>query len=126
MGSRSFLIAENILEIFENAKLRNIWLKTDSNNPLDWKKTNDSLANYLIKSKELQNRIEYKINSLNEKKNAILLVTDLEGLHPYMRIGTIESQLQGKFVVPTVFFYPGIRTGKSNLKFLGFYPEDGN
>jgi len=28
--------------------------------------------------------------------------------------------------VPTVFFYPGIRTGKTRLKFLGFYPDDGN
>jgi len=54
------------------------------------------------------------------------LVTDLEALHPFLRIGVIESQLQGKFHVPTVFLYPGIRTGKTRLKFLGFYPEDGN
>ena len=50
----------------------------------------------------------------------------LEALHPFLRIGAIESQLMGKFHVPTVFFYPGIRTGKTNLKFLGFYPADGN
>ena len=43
-----------------------------------------------------------------------------------MRLGVIESQLQGKFHVPTVFLYPGMRTGKTRLKFLGFYPEDGN
>jgi hypothetical protein len=43
-----------------------------------------------------------------------------------MRIGAIEAQLQGKFHVPTVFFYPGTRTGKTRLRFLGFYPEDGN
>ena len=43
-----------------------------------------------------------------------------------MRIGAIESQLQGKFHVPTIFLYPGERTGKTRLKFLGFYPEDGN
>jgi Domain of unknown function (DUF1788). len=55
-----------------------------------------------------------------------LLVTDLEALHPYMRIGAIESQLYGKFHVPTVFLYPGERTGKTRLKFMGFYPEDGN
>ena len=53
-------------------------------------------------------------------------VTDLEALHPYLRIGAIESQLQGKFSVPTIFLYPGVRTGKTRLKFLGFYPEDGN
>jgi len=43
-----------------------------------------------------------------------------------MRIGAIESQLYGKFSVPTIFLYPGERTGKTRLKFMGFYPEDGN
>jgi hypothetical protein len=53
-------------------------------------------------------------------------VTDLEALHPYMRIGAIESSLQSNFHVPTIFLYPGTRTGKTRLSFLGFYPEDGN
>ena len=54
---------------------------------------------------------------------AWLLITWV--LYP-IRIGAIESQLQGKFHVPTIFLYPGVRTGKTRLKFLGFYPEDGN
>ena len=65
-------------------------------------------------------------SAMDRQAKSILLVTDLEALHPYMRIGVIEGQLQGKFHVPTVFFYPGVRTGKTRLKFLGFYPEDGN
>lgn len=63
---------------------------------------------------------------LEGKPSTIMLVTDLEALHPYLRIGAIEAQLQGKFHVPTVFLYPGTRTGKTRLRFLGFYPEDGN
>lgn len=43
-----------------------------------------------------------------------------------LRIGAIEDQLYGRFHVPSVFFYPGERTGKTRLKFLGFYPDDGN
>ena len=66
------------------------------------------------------------VTQLESQQNALLLVTDLEALHPFMRIGAIESQLQGKFHVPTIFLYPGVRTGKTRLKFLGFYPEDGN
>ena len=46
------------------------------------------------------------------------------GLHA--RASAKLTQLAGKFHVPTVFFYPGERTGKTRLKFLGFYPEDGN
>ena len=100
--------------------------KQDAASPLQWQKTNGSLAEALTKKSALQNKLEAKLTELENKPNTILLVTDVEALHPYLRIGSMESQLQGKFHVPTVFFYPGIRTGKTQLKFLGFYPEDGN
>lgn len=125
----TFSIAEHINALLENVPKfrRNIWLKQDAASPLDWSKTNNSLANTLSDSeKGLQAVIEKKLLELSNDDKALLLVTDLEALHPYMRIGSIESQLQGKFNVPTVFLYPGVRTGQTRLKFLGFYPEDGN
>ena len=121
-----FSIAERIADIFANAPMRKLWLAADSKNPLDWDKTSKSLANALTKSAQLQSRLEVTLSSLEGRPNAVVLVTDLEALHPYLRIGAIEAQLQGKFHVPTVFLYPGVRTGKTRLKFLGFYPEDGN
>lgn len=121
----TFSISENIADILGNAPLRKIWLTADGRTPMDWQKTNQSLANALTNG-SLQSRLEQKLEELKAQDKAILLVTDLEALHPYMRIGAIERQLQGKFNVPTVFFYPGERTGKTRLKFLGFYPEDGN
>ena len=121
-----FSISQNISEIFANGPMRKVWLAADSKNPLDWDKTNKSLANALAKKAQLQSRLESTLAGLEGKTNAIVLVTDLEALHPYLRIGAIEAQLQGKFHVPTVFLYPGVRTGKTGLKFLGFYPEDGN
>jgi hypothetical protein len=120
-----FSIAEAIAGILESAPLRNIWLTADCKAPLAWDKTNRSLANTLARG-ALQARLEGQLKALEGHPNAIVLVTDLEALHPYLRIGAIESQLQGKFHVPTVFLYPGVRTGKTHLKFLGFYPEDGN
>lgn len=120
-----FSISRAILDIFQEAPLRKIWLAADRRAPLDWAKTNQSLANMLEKG-ALQQRLKAKLVELNNTPEAILLVTDLEGLHPYIRIGVIESQLAGYFRVPTIFFYPGIRSGKSRLSFLGFYPEDGN
>ena len=121
-----FSIAEHVSDILAKAPLRHVWLEADRKNPLEWKKTNDSLANALTRKDQLQERLEVLLSSLEGKSNAIVLVTDLEALHPYLRIGAIEAQLQGKFHAPTVFLYPGIRTGKTRLKFLGFYPEDGN
>jgi hypothetical protein len=120
-----FSIAEHIADILSKAPLRKIWLAADQKAPLAWAKTNASLANSVANG-ALQQRLEQVLTQLEGRPNTILLVTDLEALHPYMRIGAIEGQLQGKFHVPTLFFYPGVRTGKTRLKFLGFYPEDGN
>lgn len=120
-----FSVAREIRDIFQNAPMRKIWLKAEANSPLAWEKANHSLTNILTNG-SLQKKLEQKLEELEAEANAILLITDLEALHPYMRIGAIESQLQGNFNVPTVFFYPGERAGKTQLKFLGFYPADGN
>lgn len=121
----TFSIASEINKILEAAPLRKIWLAADSKAPLQWDKTNKALANALSNG-ALQAKLEKCLEQLEGDSRNILLITDIEALHPYMRIGAIESQLQGKFSIPTIFFYPGTRTGKTRLKFLGFYPEDGN
>jgi hypothetical protein len=121
-----FSIAEHVEEILAAAPMRRIWLAADRKNPLDWVKTNHALANALTAKGQLQEQLEALLTKLEGQPKTIVLVTDLEALHPYLRIGAIEAQLQGKFHVPTVFFYPGTRTGKTRLRFLGFYPEDGN
>jgi len=121
-----FSIAGEISAILKADPRRPLWLMADRKAPLDWAKSNQSLANALTTNTPLQNRLESLLDSLEGAPNSLVLVTDLEALHPYLRIGAIESQLQGKFHVPTIFLYPGIRTGKTRLKFLGFYPEDGN
>lgn len=120
-----FSIAEQIADILGSAPQRKIWLAADRKNPLAWEKTNQALANALSKG-ALENRLLAVLQSLTGVPNALALVTDLEALHPYRRIGSIEGALSGEFRVPTVFLYPGERTGKTRLRFLGFYPEDGN
>lgn len=121
-----FSIATEIEAILQNDQRRALWLLADRKSPQDWQKANQSLSNALTNGKVLQKRLEDRLASLREEANAIVVVTDLEALHPYLRIGAIESQLQGKFNIPTVFLYPGVRTGKTSLRFLGFYPDDGN
>lgn len=118
-------LAELIRGIFSTSKLRNRWLDADRKDPLNWDKTNQSLANALSQG-PLVKRLTELMDGMQGRQNAIVLITDLDALHPYMRIGAIEGQLAGHFYVPTVIFYPGVRTGKTRLKFLGFYPDDGN
>lgn len=126
-----FSIAEAIKQIHAEFPLRRIWLKADEKEPMNWQRTNNSLAVALepkssTDTSPLQSRIEAKLNELESIPNALLVITDLEALHPYLRIGSIESQLYGQFKVPTIFLYPGTRSGKTRLSFLGFYPNDGN
>jgi bacteriophage exclusion system BrxB-like protein len=120
-----FSIAQAILEICQTVPTRKIWLKADSSAPLSWKRANDAIANVISKG-ALCDRLGAVLDQLSSSAKALVLVTDLEALHPYTRIGAIESQLYGRFTVPTVILYPGERTGKTRLRFLGFYPEDGN
>jgi hypothetical protein len=122
----TFSIAKEINEILTSAPLRGVWLDADRKNPFAWEKSNASLSNALVAQSRLQTRLEERLDALANEPSTVLLVTDLEALHPYIRIGAIEAQLQGKFRIPTVFLYPGSRTGKTRLRFLGFYPEDGN
>ena len=123
---KEFSIREQISEFFQNDPRWNLWTTLDRKKPQNWKATNEALANALTQGEALQNKLESWIEEHSSEKDSLILVTDLEALHPYVRIGTIESQLQSKFKIPTIFLYPGVRTGKTRLKFLGFYPEDGN
>ncbi|WP_327211618.1 BREX protein BrxB domain-containing protein [Rhizobium ruizarguesonis] len=121
-----FSIAENLWQILQNDPFWSLCLAEDKALPLDWVRTNRALADIVTSGNGLLGKLDEALRRLEGQPNTLLLVTDLEALHPFLRIGAIESQLQGKFHVPTVFLYPGVRTGKTRLKFLGFYPEDGN
>ena len=122
----TFSVAEQIWDLLKADPFWPLCVSEDKAAPLDWPRTNKSLADILETDNSLLKRFENALQPLEGQRNALLLVTDLEALHPFLRIGAIESQLQGKFHVPTIFLYPGVRTGTTRLKFLGFYPEDGN
>ena len=122
----TFSVAEHLWKSLEANPLWQLCLAQDARDPLNWARTNKSLSDMVGGGDALTARLEEVLRPLEGHDDALVLVTDLEALHPYLRIGAVESKLQGKFHVPTVFLYPGIRAGKVRLKFLGFYPEDGN
>lgn len=121
-----FSIADHLWALLQDDPFWAMCVSQDKAEPLNWDRTNKALADIVTRGGGLLRRLEHELSEVETKPNALLLVTDLEALHPFLRIGAIESQLQGQFNVPTIFLYPGIRTGKTRLKFLGFYPEDGN
>jgi hypothetical protein len=121
-----FSMAAHVAAVLQApSRVRELWLAADRRAPLGWEKTNQALANTLAGGALLA-RLQAKLESLRAQRSAILLITDLEALHPYLRIGSLEGQLAGGFCATTLIFYPGKRTGKTRLRFLNFYPEDGN
>lgn len=67
-----------------------------------------------------------EIEAAAEKPSGVLLVYGLELLHPYLQIGYVEQKIQGHVACPVVVLYPGKRTSAFGLRYLGFYPPDGN
>ena len=125
----TFSMAEAIKDIFEANVFRDLWLASEEAKRFDVEavqQVNKQLESALVDEGTLKHRLADKLQSLAGRTNTVLFVSDLEALHPYLRVGILEQQLQGRFTVPTVFLYPGIRDGKTTLKFLGIYPADGN
>lgn len=121
-----YSLAEAIWMLLKADPLWGLCVAQDQLAPLDWARTSKSIADILTREQGLLQHLESAIEGLAGQPNALLLVTDLEALHPYLRIGAIESKLQGRLSVPIIFLYPGTRAGKTSLKFLSFYPADGN
>jgi len=119
-------IRDKLTEILHADPLWDMMLEQDKQSPLAWDETNASLANVIGNGTYLADALLEELDKISNSPKGLLLVTDLEALHPLTRIGVIESKLHGSFHIPTIFFYPGTRTGKTRLKFLGFYPENGN
>lgn len=67
-----------------------------------------------------------EIAAAAEQQGGLLLVYGLELLHPYLQIGYVEQKIQGHVGCPVVVVYPGKRTSAFGLRYLGFYPPDGN
>ena len=96
-----------------------------SEDEFEMKEVYDSLGENLKNKEVLEEAILSKQEEVKKVENGVLLITDIEAIHPFTRFGPIEQKIYGKVEVPIVVLYPGKMSG-SALKFLGFYPEDGN
>ena len=77
-------MTEEIQTIIDAAPLKKLWLAADAKTPLQWDKTNKALAN-AIANGALQDRLEGVLQKLEGNEKSILLVTDVEAIHPYLR-----------------------------------------
>lgn len=131
----TFSFAEAVNSVLRAHKLRKQWLLGEkailnqsekAGTPIDFREINKTLAKALTEGPELLGLLKSKMEEAATHANGLLLLTDLESLHPYLRINSIEAKLQGQIRCPVVVLYPGKREGKTSLRFLEFYPADPN
>ena len=85
-----------------------------------------SLTEHLKQDNVVGAAILKAIETHRHDTSSVLFLTDLEALHPFLRIGAVEQQLVGRFSIPTVVLYPGTAGGAYSRRFLGVHREDGN
>lgn len=117
---------ETLNRYFRTHPLRELWIEAATNEPEYIVEVNRSLTQHLEQDHAVREAIASRLEQLRGQKSALLLLTDLEALHPYLRIGAVEQQLAGKFSTPTVVLYPGLAGGAFSRRFLGLHKEDGN
>jgi hypothetical protein len=122
--------------VFSLTDVLNNWFQEHSRRPL-WQKGLESsgqdrelfrkqFSSVLESSEVLSEKVREKIDEIGGDPQAILILTDLESLHPFLHISGVEQQLVGKFKVPTIVLYPGVRGGAYSLRFLGIHQENAN
>jgi hypothetical protein len=119
-------LAGEIQQFFRSHRRRQVWIDYEKFHPGDLEAVNKALAAVLTQDEQVTRWVRAAVEQAAQQPGGLVLVTDIEALHPYQRIGTVEQSIQGNCRVPVVILYPGTRTGRAALRFLGVYPEDGN
>jgi hypothetical protein len=131
----TFSMAKTVNSILRGHKLRKQWIMGEkrllgqaerTGAAIEFGEINKTLAKALTEGPDLIDLLKANIEEASAHQGGLLLITDLEALHPYLRINSIEAQLQGAIRCPVVVLYPGKREGKTSLRFLEFYPADPN
>ena len=127
--------AEAVNSILREHKFRKMWLQGEkavlakAAEAIPQSAISDittTLQKSLTEGPELLAMVREKLDEAANRPNGMLLLTDLEALHPYLRINTIEAQIMDQIRCPVIVLYPGKREGKTSLRFLEFYPADPN
>ena len=116
-----------VLDYLRDHPDRSTVVEFERENPQEISDVNRSLDEFLLSDGGyvVEQWVLDRIESLSGTPNGLLILSGIELLHPHLQIGRVEQRLQGRFRVPTIVLYPGMRTGSFGLRFLGFYPPDG-
>jgi hypothetical protein len=120
-------IATVINDFFQNNPRRSMWSVPKVEDGIESISNffKDDLGSMIVENRVIENAVLDAQSNLAGQKKPLLIITDLEAIHPFTRFGPIEQNIYTDITIPIVILYPGTISG-SSLEFLGFYPQDGN
>ena len=83
----------------------------------------ESIRQEIENSRCLEDAIMKIHNDKMKDENTLIVIRDLELLHPFYMMGTIESKIYNQLKVPTLVLYPGVTQGRAH-SFLQIYNPD--
>jgi hypothetical protein len=116
-----------INEFFRNNPRRSNWTIPDTTDEFTTITSffKDDLGSMVIQNRIIELAIVKKQEDMKSLNKPLLVLTDLEAIHPFTRFGPVEQNIYNEIEMPLLILYPGKLSG-SSLEFLGFYPPDGN
>jgi hypothetical protein len=126
-SSKILSMALVINEFFQNNPRRKKWLIPELEDGMESIASffKDDLGSMIVENRVIEEAVLKAQSEISRQANPLLIITDLEAIHPFTRFGPVEQNIYPEVTMPLIILYPGIISG-SSLEFLGFYPQDGN
>ena len=85
----------------------------------------NSIKQEIINSDYLENALIDIQEVYDQESLPLIIIKDVEMLHPFNMMGAIENKIYNKIKVPMLVLYPGETQGTAR-SFMGIYNQDGN
>ena len=114
-------IGDIIREFVNNNEFKDLfWVGEPSEDSLF-----DSIRSDIVQKSYIGDRLLAIQKEFISEDKPLLVIKDLELLHPYDKIGAIESKIYTQISIPILILYPGDAQGTAR-SFLNIYSMDGN
>jgi hypothetical protein len=119
-------MATVISQFFQNNPRRSNWLVPDTEDGpeavSDFFK--DDLGSMIVENQVIEKAVLQAQENLLSEAKPLLIVTDLEAIHPFTRFGPVEQNIYSDIKIPFIILYPGTISGsvyrtQNNLEITG-------
>ena len=114
-------IGRLVNEYIVSHKYRDVWEDPSYGE----KEIYDSIKQEISRSCLFEKALMDAQKTLADKGNGLIVLKDVEMLHPFYMMGVIENKIYNQIKMPVLVLYPGEAQGAAR-SFLNIYQQDGN